>query len=370
MSNMAETPEDVAASNEATIAAMNAQHAQEEKGNRNYIGEEKRYKVWIDKNDPNRTKFGIPPSKYISVDGLSSYYIEVQAKRCVQGRTAKKSIYALNKLATKEKATHLLGEKSGALSIEYGPAGAAISIALKTIQRSYSRKRTAEENECPQQILPTSIISQMDQSLVLSKVLSRHDSTWADTASTWATAANTLIRFESVKRVRLNRLKILRDLPPLGIETPHDTENWDDVNQNVDGMVLGIVIPSSDQLKKNKQQDVLRSEVVGGYRHKRYERCYHGIIGFVLLEKLNEGQGISFLKRDSVPDGSIHWTEIPIFHYKYDAANKAFKRARELASVDNWLKSTHMRFVHALYFSYSILFLFARFFVLRVTGHP
>ena len=284
----------------------------------------------------------------------------------MQGRTAKKSIYALNKLATKEKATHLLGEKSGALSIEYGPAGAAISIALKTIQRSYSRKRTAEENECPQQILPTSIISQMDQSLVLSKVLSRHDSTWADTASTWATAANTLIRFESVKRVRLNRLKILRDLPPLGIETPHDTENWDDVNQNVDGMVLGIVIPSSDQLKKNKQQDVLRSEVVGGYRYKRCERCYHGIIGFVLLEKLNEGQGISFLKRDSVPDGSIHWTEIPIFHYKYDAANKAFKRARELASVDNWLKSTHMRFVHALYFSYSILF-FCK--ILRLTSY-
>ena len=250
MSNMAETPVDVAASNEATIATMNAQHAQEEKGNRNYIGEEKRYKVWIDQNDPNRTKFSIPPSKYISVDGLSSYCLEVQAKRYVQGRTAKKSIYALNKLATKEKATHLLGEKSGALSIEYGPAGAAISIALKTIQRSYSRKRTAEENECPQQILPTSIISQMDQSLVLSKVLSRHDSTWADTASTWATAANTLIRFESVKRVRLNRLKILRDLPPLGIETPHDTKNWDEVNQNVDGMVLGIVIPSSDQQKK------------------------------------------------------------------------------------------------------------------------
>ena len=81
MSNMAETPEDFAASNEATIAAMNAQHAQEEKGNRNYIGEEKRYKVWIDKNDPNRTKFGIPPSKYISVYGISSYYLQVSRAR-------------------------------------------------------------------------------------------------------------------------------------------------------------------------------------------------------------------------------------------------------------------------------------------------
>ena len=47
--------------------------------------------------------------------------------------------------------------------------------------------------------------------------MSRHDQSWADTAATWSLAANTLIRFESVKRVRLNRLKIFNDLPPGGI---------------------------------------------------------------------------------------------------------------------------------------------------------
>ena len=354
---MAETTEDLAANNEAIIAAMNAQHALEEKGNRNYDGEEKRYKVWIDKTDPGRTKFGLPPNKYISTQGLISYFLEVQAGRCVQGRTAKKSIYALNKLAVKEEATHVLGEKSGTFSIELGPAAAAISAALKSIQRSYSLKRRAEDTSCPQRILPTNIISQRDQSLVLSKVLSRHDSTWADTASTWSTAANTLIRFESIKRVRLNRLKIIKDLPPHGIETPHDTQSWETANQNkTDGRILGIVIPTSDQLKKNTLE--LRAEIVGGYRHKRYERCYHGILGFLLLERLNDGQAVSFLEADSVPEGSVHWTQLPIFHYKYDAANKAFKRARELAEVDKWLKTTHMRLVFKPCFILCILYFF------------
>ena len=91
MSTMAETQEDVAARNEAMVLVMNAQHAREG-GNRNYDGEEKRYKVWVDKVDPDRSKFGLEHSKYISTDAINSYYLQVQTERCVQGRTAKKPI--------------------------------------------------------------------------------------------------------------------------------------------------------------------------------------------------------------------------------------------------------------------------------------
>ena len=105
---MAETQEDVVASNEAMVQDINAQHARK-RGNRKYHGEEKRYMVWVDKMDPDRTKFGLNQSKYISTDALSTYYLRAQAKRCVQGRTLKKSIYALKKLALKEGATHVFG---------------------------------------------------------------------------------------------------------------------------------------------------------------------------------------------------------------------------------------------------------------------
>ena len=87
--------------------------------------------------------------------------------------------------------------------------------------------------------------------------MSRHDKHWSATASTWATAANTLIRFENVKKVRLNRLKVLEDLTPHGIATTHDTESWDSVRRATDGRVLGIIIPPSDQIRKNAKRDDL-----------------------------------------------------------------------------------------------------------------
>ena len=287
--------EDVAANNMAAVAAMNAQRIGEQEGNRTYKGEVNRYKRWVEQNDPDRSRFGIPPSKHISVDALASYYLEVHALRAVQTKTAMKSIYALNQLAMKEQATHVLGGERN--SIEFGPAGTAITAALKSIRANYVRKKSAEDDQCPHDKLPTNIISQEQQSIVLSMVLSRHDSGWADTASTWATVANTLIRFESIKKIRLNKLKVLNDLPPHGIETPHDTETWESVRKKTDGRILGIIIPLCDQIKKMKTRDCLKPEAVGGYRHQRYERCYHGIIGFVLLERLNDGQLISLKKR-------------------------------------------------------------------------
>ena len=130
-------------------------------------------------------------------------------------------------------------------------------------------------------------------------------------------------------------------------QTPHDTISWSDphdLNVNgTDGSVLGIIIPRIDQIKKNTAVENLKPEVVGGYRHKRYERCYHGILAFVILEKLQNGLSISFLRKDATPDNKEHWTDIKLFLFQYDAARKAFENARELANVDKWQKSTHFR---------------------------
>ena len=84
------------------------------------------------------------------------------------------------------------------------------------------------------------------------------------------------------------------------------------------------------------------SEVTGGYRHKRCERCYIGIMAFILLQKLNDGnRQISF---DAIaPDGMEHWSNVRLFDICYSAANKSFKTALEKAGVGEWLKVTHMR---------------------------
>ena len=84
------------------------------------------------------------------------------------------------------------------------------------------------------------------------------------------------------------------------------------------------------------------SEVTGGYRHTRYERCYIGIMSFILLQKVNDtSKHVSF--KATAPAGTEHWSDVKIFDICYSAANKSFKTAMESAGVGEWLKVTHMR---------------------------
>ena len=175
-------------------------------------------------------------------------------------------------------------------------------------------------------------------------LLSKHGPSWADTASSWAMQSMVLMRFSSTKKVTLAKLVVLHQFPPHGIETPHDTKTWESVkNSKVDGRILGMIIPKREQLKKNKSVDLLDTEVVGGYRHKRHERCYHGILAFRIFELLNSEKNVSFMAKDAVPVGKTHWSTVNIFAFKYDGANKAFKKAIEDVEVERWLKVTHMR---------------------------
>ena len=56
---MVDPSTNIAASNRATVLAMNIEQAQEDKGNRLYDSEKKRYRTWVDKNDPDRAKFAL-----------------------------------------------------------------------------------------------------------------------------------------------------------------------------------------------------------------------------------------------------------------------------------------------------------------------
>ena len=130
--DMVDPSTNIAASNRATVLAMNIEQAQEDKGNRLYDSEKKRYRTWVDKNDPDRAKFGLEPSRYISTDALANYFLHEQAHRSVQGRTALKAVYALSRLAKKEGAVGVLG--TDGKSIQTGPTKDAIEVALKSIR--------------------------------------------------------------------------------------------------------------------------------------------------------------------------------------------------------------------------------------------
>ena len=305
------------------------------------------YKNWIDGPPSKRAIFNLQENEYLNATSINTYFIDVQSKRKVQSKAVKKVLYGLNMFVKQEGVTGLLGPTPAStnyFSMINGPCQAVIRTTLTKVERNNKDKVVAKKG-CPQQNLPTAIISCEEISKILYGIIDKGNSSWADTASTMSVCAITLMRFENVKKVTLNNLVLLTQYPPTGIKIPHDTEMWTGAENPVDGCVLGIVIPKLNQIKKNTSVENLKSEIVGGYRHKRYERCYHGILSFVILEKLQDHHNISFLSETNVPQGNIYWGTIQLCHYKYDAAYKAIKSAREAAQVKKWLKETHMRYV-------------------------
>ena len=330
------------ARNQAAVEEMSRVNAHSNKSNRTYDSIEKRFKQFVDGYENGRGLFLLQPGEYMSEHSINSYLLEKEQLRVVQKNSVQKTIYALDHMVKKEGKLYLFGDLPGSKTIANGPCSNTITETLNTVRNSYERK-VKEAEECPQNNLPTNIIKEREQSDVLMQLLSKSNQFWGDTASTWATASSTLMRFDSAKRVTLNKLIVLKDLPPHGIETPHDTQSWDSVQSHVDGRIIGMVIPPLEQLKKNQKIENLRPEVVGCYRHKRHERCYQGIISFRIFELLNSGTLISFCAKDHVPEGYTHWSTIKLFHYKYAAANKSFKQAMDVAKVKRWIKVTHMR---------------------------
>lgn len=78
---------------------------------------------------------------------------------------------------------------------------------------------------------------------------------WEDAIICWAITTTTLLRFDSAAVVTLDKLFLIENLPPWGIETPFDGEEcaFDSERREVHGDVrmLGILCPPLDQRKKN-----------------------------------------------------------------------------------------------------------------------
>jgi uncharacterized protein YqkB len=150
---------------------------------------------------------------------------------------------------------------------------------------------------------------------------------------------------------------LIHDLPPFGIRTPQDSEDWRDMStsdgRNVDGRMLGIIIPPNDQKKKNRKHQTLKTEGVGCYRHKRIERCACGILAFTFFTRVDSKRGkISFLHDNHCPNYVKAWKDIKLFDLKYTTANDLYKKMLDNAGVPEWAKVTHMRYDFNTCFTY------------------
>lgn len=117
------------------------------------------------------------------------------------------------------------------------------------------------------------------------------------------------------------------------------------MNRNTDSRLLAFLVPPLDQIKKNKKHQQLKTEAVGGYRHKRACDCMIAVIAFVLMERLDQ-MNISFRERRLVPEGSVYWADVALFDFHYEGCRKAFHRMMGFSGVaDERNKVTHLRYV-------------------------
>ena len=190
-----------------------------------------------------------PPEKYISKNSVETYFVEVQKLRVVCAGTIEKDIYALNLLAQRE-ASPL------APDIRVGQAASVIKKVLEYVSTEKERKLKEESKHLdPHDQNPYNVLNQEEVSRVMSKHLS-FGNKWENGLTAWAITTVTLLRFDSAALLTLKNLLVIDDLPPFGIKTPHDGEEWENISRtndsekNIDGRMLGIIIPPKDQKKK------------------------------------------------------------------------------------------------------------------------
>lgn len=334
--------------NDADVLLLMRTTAQAEKGNRHYISNNNQYTKWVD-NHVQPTQLGLEDGQYFSATALNTYFIKVVSTWDMQVASARKHMNAMNQQLRKDGNNSLFGAhppmNTKSLSIENGPCSVAIKAALAQVATN-NRRKVQNADECAHTHLPTNIISQEDISRMCQNRISMPHGSWQKTAATLSACSISLMRFENARKMTIDKLKVLTNCPPHGIETPHDTRSWEStkIMASADGNVLGMIIPKNDQIKKNKKIENIRNEVTGGYRHKRYERCYHAICAFSILEIMHfRNINVSFLAKENVPEGSVHWRSLKIFHEEYQSARTSFIATRADADVQKWEKETHFR---------------------------
>ena len=116
-----------------------------------------------------------------------------------------------------------------------------------------------EQEKDPHEKNPFNIISQENISKVMFNKL-RTGQAWEDVVVCWSITTTTLLRFDQAQVVTLDKLFLSQDLPPWGIETPFDGEEWNKIANNRqstgDERLLAILCPPLDQRKKNKENDI------------------------------------------------------------------------------------------------------------------
>jgi len=380
------TPARIQCPEDRTREALRSIHIKE---NRTYKLYGDKYIAWFDEQLPDmKAKFKLKELHHrVSVIAVQYFFIEVVVPRKLTRKSALKYLYPLPKLSAREGSNIPLADmKTEAFLLQLQ------LIDTNCALRDKKNDDDGKGADGQEQMLSTEIMTQENLSKVLSTLL-KSERKWECTAAEISTLSITLLRHDSILKVTLGKL-YLTHLSPDGDTTPHDMKPY---NCDLEP-VLGIIVPKIDQVKKqHNDYSQRRTEIHGGFRHKRHERDYIAIVAMSLFVRLNgyTAKNVHFLKDTTATAASstaassnvnaaasidtidavaataarqedednddlanprsaaasttistskqMQWRKLPVFPSTYFTAYSAFKAASVAADVPAWEKVTHLK---------------------------
>lgn len=331
--------------------------------NKTYKGCMKEYKKYINniRNSEDtslKEKLKIPQDKekYISVEGILSFYKDIVKPKGIEHHSARAYINTLHLLMELEKAQTPDGKYITKELIENNEEFQAILILIDENRKEaesdpkidHLSKKTATDIVTPQQI-----------SAVMMNLLEK-ERMWEYLSPTILALNCTLIRHAQSEKITLGKLLLVRNKNPKGVTVPLDYGEWEEYGE--EATMTCFLIPAIDRVKNTAKTGQKRDIVLGGYRHKRVELCFVGNLAMSLLVRFDNqtfARNMCFLdpetsnanlkfktdpkKWRTEMNSKVLWRNITVFNTNYDQVYKNIKKAFNDADVSEWEKVTHYK---------------------------
>jgi len=338
----------------------------EEGLNGTYQSAIRRYKRYIDKERLLARKLqdlNLRPGKYFSLEASNEFFVDEISRTDINSTSAMKYLYGLHKLAIFE--NFEIDEDT--LYRKYRIIQDQIKIM--NMRQNKKDKRAAASGLIDDQarMLSTDIVTPHEISQVNFHALSVNE--WRTACPKINTMFACLVRHKSTLKISMGKLRIVLRNPDGSCSFPDDGEEFKSEGEPV----LAFIVPNYDQIKRNntKQYTKRRTEVTGGFRNRRYELCYIGMLAMKILVDFNSRAVTDLLncfeptenEEEDEADGDLdpenEENEIRILnalrnkrrsirqYYLMDSGRRstsnAIENAFKGAGVPSWEKKTHFK---------------------------
>jgi hypothetical protein len=265
---------------------------------------------------------GILPDgdKFITWENVDLYFVEEVATMLIQPKTARRIVTALQFYNN-------YVESPGGVETFIVDDSQNVLGSLEIQKRHYMEERRACNSLAdPLENLKTNMLSEADKLKFIRTVFQDGFKNWCPLITTFTGCEQTMMRQDSIKKVRWCDLHI------------NDTHAAVENDNHIDGKMLCVVYMP---LEHKERQEAKR--VVGVWRHTDWEQCWTCSVAMILFYKLNMRELEFDFKHESIGD-MPEWYKHKLIPEWSNAkeAGAAYKRVMRRCDI-SWGKCAHLQ---------------------------